>query len=533
MNSDATQRLLDFLSNAGSYPHRPPQVTRVQTHASWVFIAPPFVYKIKKPVNLGFLDFSTLELRHADCLREVALNRRLAEDVYLGIEPICEHAGNLHFGGSGVIVEWAVKMRQMDPRYFLPELMKTQKVGSGEMDRIVAKLQRFYATQPPLPPGEVNAATERLRQCTEDNFKTCASFVGQSLSQCALDAIVHYTRGFFARHGALLDSRLHDGWIRDCHGDLHLEHIHLSPESVCIYDCIEFNTDLRCIDVACDIAFLAMDLDFNGRPDLARHIAERFALLLDDHGMKPLMDFYKCYRACVRGKVESLHAHAGTVEEGEKESSLQLARRYFRLALQYALGGSKPCVFVFMGKVASGKSALAEALGRETGWPVLSSDRERKRLAGKPLNHRGSEEERAALYAPAMTSETYLLLLEQALATLREGRSVILDATFSKREHRAALQERMAAEGCDVRWIEAHASEAVVRKRLLQRDGDPEVVSDARLEDWKRLSAGYEPPDELPPEGRRYILTDGKTGQVFGKLLKGLVDLEPHKNGRF
>ncbi len=523
MISAATQRLLDFLSDKESYPHRPPQVTLVQTHASWVFIAPPFVYKIKKPVSLGFLDFSTLELRHDDCKREVELNRRLAEDVYLGLEPVCEHEGRLHFGGYGAIVEWAVKMRLLDPRYFLQELMKTQSVGSGEMDRIVERLQRFYASQPPLRPDEVRMANEHLRQGTEDNFKTSGRFVGQSLTQNALDAIAHYTRDFFTRQSALLDSRLHDGWIRDCHGDLHLDHIHLSPDAVRIYDCIEFNTDFRCIDVACDIAFLAMDLDFNGRPDLARYVVERFAVLLDDHGIRELMDFYKCYRACVRGKVESLHARAETVAEGEKEESLQLARRYFQLALQYAVAGSKPCVFVFMGKVASGKSALAEALGQETGWGVHSSDRLRKKLAGMPLNQRGSEVERAELYAPAMTQKTYEMLFEQAVASLREGRSVILDATFSKLENRNALKELMAVEGFEVRWIEAYASETVVCERLKERDLDHEVVSDARLEDYKRLSAGYEPPDELPAEKRLCILTDGKIDQVFGALLRDMV----------
>lgn len=523
MISAATQRLLDFLSDTESYPHRPPQVTLLQTHASWVFIAPPFVYKIKKPVSLGFLDFSTLELRHADCKHELALNRRLADDVYLGIEPICEHEGHLHFGGYGEVVEWAVKMRQMDPRYFLLQLMQTEEVGTREMDRIVEKLNRFYASQPPLPAAEVATANEHLRQGTEDNFKAAARFVGQSLSQPALDAIAHYTRGFFTRQSALLESRLHDGWIRDCHGDLHLDHIHLSPEAVRIYDCIEFNTDFRCIDVACDIAFLAMDLDFNGRPDLARYIVERFAVLLDDHGIRELMDFYKCYRACVRGKVESLHAHAETVAEAEKQSSLQLARRYFQLALQYAVAGSRPCVFVFMGKVASGKSALAAALGKETGWPVHSSDRLRKTLAGTPLNHRGSEEERAALYAPAMTQKTYERLFEQALGTLREGRCVILDATFSRIEQREALKEVADAEGCEVRWIEAHASEAVVCERLKEREQDGEVVSDARLEDYKRLSAGYQRPDELRDGEKITLLADGKLDQVFSELLKELV----------
>jgi len=527
MISAATQRLLDFLSDVDSYPHRPPQVTMVQTHASWVFLAPPFVYKVKMPVSLGFLDFSTLELRHDDCKREVVLNRRLAEDVYLGVEPICENEGGLHFGGHGEIVEWAVKMRKLDPRYFLLELMKTEEVGTREMDRIVERLQRFYATQPPLPPGEVRTANEHLRQGTEDNFTSSAKFVGQSISPHALDAIAHYTREYFTRQSALLESRLQDGWIRECHGDLHLDHIHLSPEAVRIYDCIEFNTDFRCIDVACDIAFLAMDLDFNGRPDLARYIVERFAVLLDDHGIRALMDFYKCYRACVRGKVESMHASAETVGESEKEASLQLARRYFQLALQYAVAGSKRCVFVFMGKVASGKSALAVALGQETGWRVHSSDRLRKTLAGTPLNHRGSEVERTELYAPEMTRKTYDLLFEQALTVLREGHSVILDATFSKLEQRNAFKQIVAEAGCDVRWIEAYASEAVVCERLKERDRDDAVVSDARLEDYKRLSAGYEPPDELGAEEKVSILTDGKVDQVFGALLSRLMVWHP------
>ncbi|WP_395736833.1 AAA family ATPase [Prosthecobacter sp.] len=523
MISATTQRLLDFLSRAESYPHRPDQVTRVQTHASWVFIAPPYVYKIKRPVNLGFLDFSTLELRHEDCRHEVELNRRLSEDVYLGVECIRDGEGGLHFGGDGEAVEWVVKMRQMDPRYFLPQLMQSGDVGAREMDRIVEKLQRFYAAQPPLPHAQVGGACEQLRQNTEDNFTSAGQFVGQSLSRQALDAIAEYTRGFFKNHRRLLESRIQEGWIRDCHGDLHLDHIHLAPEAVRIYDCIEFNTGFRCIDVACDIAFLAMDLDFNGRPDLARYIVERFALLLDDHGIRVLMNFYKCYRACVRGKVESLHACADAVPESERQASLQLARRYFQLALQYAVAGSRPCVFVFMGKVASGKSALAAALGEQTGWTVHSSDRLRKTLAGAPLHHRGSAEERAALYAPEMTQKTYRLLFEKAQGTLHEGHSVILDATFSKREQRSELLQLMKEEKCEVSWIEAHASEPVVRDRLKERDACAEVVSDARLEDYKRLSAGYEAPDELPPEHKFCIQTDGEVCQALGVLLGRLV----------
>ena len=523
MIAAASQRLLSFLSDAASYAHHPPQVRLVQTHASWVAVAPPFVYKVKKPVNLGFLDFSSLELRHADCERELELNRRLAEDVYIGLEPICERDGTLHWGGDGVVIEWGLKMREMDGRHFLIHLIKEHTVDTQAMDRMVDKLLRFYSAQPPLPWSTIKDANGHLRRSCEDNFRDSRAFIGQSVSVQVLDAITHYTRRFFDSHGALLESRLHDHWIRDCHGDLHLEHIHLAPDAVRIYDCIEFNHDFRCIDVACDIAFLAMDLDFNDRRDLSRYIVDRFALLLEDRGMKPLMDFYKCYRACVRGKVESLHAKAETVGAAEKESCLQLARRYFHLALQYAVAGSLPRVFVFMGKVASGKSALAGALGKELDWAVLSSDRLRKSLAGTPVHHRGDADERAALYGQEMTRLTYELLFEQAFASLRGGHGIILDATFSRRSHRDALKAALRAEGFEVLWIEARASEPIIRERLLNRDHDGDVVSDARLEDYKRLSAGYEAPDELLADEKVCLSTDGPLDEVFASLLSELV----------
>jgi aminoglycoside phosphotransferase family enzyme/predicted kinase len=521
--SAITQQVVEFLSNAASYPHHPFEVTLVQTHASWVFIASPFVYKIKKPVNLGFLDFSTLELRLVACERELELNRRLAEDIYLGLEPICERDGVLHLGGDGVVIEWAVKMREMDPRFFMKSLLKEHGLGTEDLDRLVERLHRFYTAQPPLPKAMMASATEHLRQWTDDNFKAARGFLDRSLSSHALNAISRFTREFFARQGALLESRVDDGWIRDCHGDLHLEHIHLSPEAVRIYDCIEFNTDFRCIDVACDLAFLAMDLDFNDRPDLARDTVDRFTLVLQDPGMKPLMDFYKCYRACVRGKVESLHGDAETVDEAEKQASLGLAHRYFQLALRFAIAGSQPRAFVFMGKVGSGKSALAEALGLETGWSVLSSDHVRKSSSGIPLHRRGNEQQRTALYAPEMTQRVYDLLIDEALAALRGDHNIIIDATFSKLAQRRQLKESLGSEGFDILWIEACASESVVRQRLSARDQATVVVSDARLEDLEKLNAGYEPPSELSVTEKLTMVSDAKLGQVLDALMSELA----------
>lgn len=519
MSGEQTQRLLGFLSNAASYPHRPAHVTMIQTHASWVFIASPFVYKIKKPVNFGFLDFTTLDKRKADCERELLLNRRLADDIYLGLESICEADGQLQFGDDAVVVEYAVKMREMDPRFFLKRRVHEDAVGSDEMERLIQKLYHFYTTEPPPPDSERAAAMGRIEQSTEGNFEAARQFVSHSLSQASLHATSHYTRLFLTRQRHLFESRIHEGWIRDCHGDLHLEHIHVTAEAIRIFDCVEFNKDFRFIDVASDLAFLAMDLDFNARSDLANDLVERFSVLFHDDGLKKLIDFYKCYRACVRGKVESLHSIAETAPAAEKEASLELSKRYFRLALQYAINGSEARAIVMMGQVASGKSALAEALAAETAWPIVSSDRVRKTIANVPLHQRGTPAERSALYAPQMTQQVYAEISNRVLESLRCRRPMIVDATFSRREDRDRLLHLLDHEGFAATWVEAHAGDSITRVRLQQRETNEGVVSDARIEDYERLSRRYEPADELPEAVRLRIDTSSTTDRSVHELL--------------
>ncbi|MCB1279706.1 hypothetical protein, partial [Prosthecobacter sp.] len=420
-----TQRVLDFLASTLAYPHLPAEVRRLQTHASWLFIASPFVYKMKKPVNFGFLDFSTLEKRREDCKREVVLNRRLAVGVYLDVLPVCDTSAGLRLIEGGPPVEWLVLMREMDQEGFLSHRLRHGHVTRETIDAIAACLREFYRTQPPLPASEAALACRRVAGFVQDNFTCARRFIGQSVSLAALAAIERFSTVFENHHRELLASRAADGWIRDCHGDLHCEHIHLSGAGVQIYDCIEFNTEFRHIDIACDLAFLAMDLDFYDRPDLAHHLVDDFSNALEDSSLERLMNFHKCYRACVRGKVESLHSAGDTVPEDERAASLALARRYFQLALRYAIGGSRPSVWVFMGRVASGKSTLAEAVSRETGWRVESSDCLRKNLAGVPLNERGTAAERALLYSKKMTQRVYDGLLDAAMQETAKGHSII------------------------------------------------------------------------------------------------------------
>jgi aminoglycoside phosphotransferase family enzyme/predicted kinase len=521
MDKHFDPRLLEFLRDPASYPHHPQELREVHTHASMVFLVPPLVYKIKKPVDFGFLDFATLEKRAYFCAREVELNSRLSPGIYLGVETINLIDGRHSFGGAGQVVEYAVKMKFMEPSGFMDARLKAGADGEPELDQVALMLADFYQKQPSTPEIAQWGGVQKLRISTDENFSQTVGFIGKTISQPAFDAIKAFTETFYQRQRGLFEQRLADGWIRDCHGDLHLDHIHVSPDALHIYDCIEFNDRFRHLDVASDVAFLAMDLDYHGRPDLARFIVTRLAGLLGDPGLTGPMDFYKCYRAYVRGKVESLHAVAEIADAAEREAAAAKARRYFQLALQYAICGSQPLALVFMGRVASGKSTIAAAVARELGWPLLSSDERRKTLAGVPLHERGDAENRRTLYAPGMTDATYDSLIHDARDSLRSGHGVILDATFSKRRFRDRLRETIGDQ--NLQWMITEVDDATAMERLRLRDERQDVVSDARAEDHEILNAAFEPPDELNGCMKRSLKTNVESVNVLRNLLVSMA----------
>ena len=493
-------RLLAFLRDPRSYPDHPRRIRILETHASWVVLTARHAYKVKKPVNFGFLDFSTLKKRRHFCEREVMLNRRFSPDIYLGVVPIAMKKGRLVFGSGDEIVECAVEMRRLPERFFMLRQIKRGEVTTRDVDAIVTALQPFYEAQKPTRKITALGRITKLKMTTDENFRQTQDFIGVTISRPAFQAIRLYTRAFYRRHASLFAARVREQRIRDCHGDLHLDHIHLTPERLTIYDCIEFNDRFRYIDVANDAAFLAMDFDFHERPDLSRHFAVRMATLLGDPGLLGLLDFYKCYRAFVRGKVESFHHIVPGVPEAERRESRVRAERYFRLALRYAVCGSKPMVLIVMGRVASGKSTLARSLGRELHWPVFSSDRIRKELAGVPLHVRGGEPERRRLYAKRMNDRTYAALARNAAEHARGQRDVILDATFASCRQRGRLRqvlERAAVAYC---FVETRAATATIRSRLKERACLSGEISDARLDDFPMLDRAYEPPTELEPQ---------------------------------
>jgi aminoglycoside phosphotransferase family enzyme/predicted kinase len=521
MHAQVDPALLAFLRAPASYPHRPASLKEVHTHASLVFLVPPFVYKIKKPVDFGFLDFSTLEKRRHFCQREVELNSRLAPGVYQDVVPVTRESGGFAFGGGGLAVEYSVKMRHLDPAGFLDARIRNNSAGKPELERVARTLAQFYQKQPSPPNVAEWGNVEKLRISTDENFTQTRRFIGKTISRQAFDAIRAFTESCYERRRPLFDKRVADGWIRDCHGDLHLDHVHMTDGVPVIYDCIEFNDRFRHLDVASDTAFLAMDLDFHGRPDLSRFLVRRLAVMLEDRDMEALMDFYQCYRACVRGKVESFHSVAEIADDEERAAAAEKARRYFQLALQYAVGGTRPAAIVCMGRVASGKSTLAAALSHELGWRLISSDVLRKTLAGVPLHVRGDDASRAKLYAAGMTERVYHTMIHEAGDILHGGHGVILDATFSKRAFRDRLRESLGE--TNAIWIAAETDEVSARQRLRGREAEEDVVSDARIGDQRMLDAAFEAPEELPPGAMIHLSTASDPDKAVHRLLTALA----------
>jgi aminoglycoside phosphotransferase family enzyme/predicted kinase len=515
-SSGFQQQLIAFLQSPASYPHQPAEVRMVQTHISWVFIASPFVFKVKKPVNLGFLDFSRLKERRYFCQRELDLNRRLCPEIYLGVVPIYRTASGFSFEPQGEIAEYAVKMRELPRGGFLSERLDKGLVGETEIHRVIATLRRFYESQTPSAEIAGRGAPENLKINTDENFTQAEPFVGKTISRTAFEAIRHYTNRFYLANEGLFHERIQQHRILDCHGDLHLDHVHLTPEAITIFDCIEFNDRFRFIDVASDLAFLAMDFDFHGRSDLANLLLQTAAREFNDPGMLRIGDFYKCYRAFVRGKVESIQA--SEPETTDPVEHVKKAARYFRLALRYAIAGSEPLVLAVMGRVGAGKSTVARELGNELGWLVFSSDEIRKTLAGIPLTQRTPEQWRDQVYSPQMTARTYEKLIKDGLGALQQNRGVILDATFATRKLRQLLRDESKKAHARLQFVELDADPEEIKKRLKSRDHSGGEISDARLEDFEKLTATYEPPRELEPH-----LIRVSANEAVGDVLKAVL----------
>ena len=328
--------LRQALLSPALYPDHPEKVEFSETHISLLFFTENHVYKVKKPVDFGFLDFTTLEKRRFFCFQEVELNRRLSAGVYLGVVEISKEDGGISFDGRGEVIEYAVKMRRISEDLLMSRLLEQGKV-TGQMIRMVAgKLADFCMAAETNEEISSYGKPERIRQDTDENFQQTHTYIRHTISQRAFEAIQRATNSFLAEKRSFFERRIEEGKVRDCHGDLRSEHIYLGDE-ILIIDCIEFNRRFRYTDVAADIGFLAMDLDYRRRRNLSRHLIDSYIRMSGDQDIMRVLDFYKCYRAYVRGKVESFRLDDPNIPPGEKEEAMRRARRFFRLSNGYAM----------------------------------------------------------------------------------------------------------------------------------------------------------------------------------------------------
>jgi len=317
------------------YPDLPKEVEVIETHISLVFLTREYVYKVKKPVDFGFLDFTSLDKRKYFCEQEVKLNRRLSPDIYLGVVEITFDRDRISFNGKGQVEEYAVQMKRIPEELLLDKLLAKGQVDRKMMEALSERLARFYASAETNEHIKSFAKPERVKQDTDENFDQTGKYVGVAISKPVYEEIQKRTDEFFRTREALFHRRIVSDRIRDCHGDLRLEHIFWGKE-IAIFDCVEFNERFRYTDVAADIGFLAMDLDYHGRDDLSGDLIRAYIEKSADQDLSLLLDFYKCYRAYVRGKVESFRLDDPHIPEAEKREALNRAKKYFDLAWRYA-----------------------------------------------------------------------------------------------------------------------------------------------------------------------------------------------------
>ena len=337
MSSEHLPDFIQALLAPSAFSHEAANIKLVQTHISYVILAGDFVYKFKKHVDFGFLDFSTLEKRQFCCEQELILNRRLSPEIYLDLVTVTRDNGEFSLGGKGDVVEYGVKMVRMPEDRMMVNVIRSGELEKSHVDSLVDVLVPFYRQ------AEHNTEIDRFGSADAvavnvlENFDQTREFVGsEALTSEQYEAISNYARDFLTNED-IFGRRVAEGKVRDCHGDLYSANICLA-DKVYIYDCIEFNQRFRYCDVASDIAFLAMDLDYHGLDGLSSYLIDRFAEVSGDTGLADVLDFYKCYRAYVRGKIGLFTSHDPAVDEEVRVSSMDGAGKYFRLALKYAAG---------------------------------------------------------------------------------------------------------------------------------------------------------------------------------------------------
>jgi len=462
--------------------HRDPDARVIETHISFVILAGAHAWKIKKAVDLGFLDFSTLARRHRFCREELRLNRRLAPTLYLDVVAVCGTPQDPHLGEPGPVLEYAVYMARFPDDEQLDRVLSRGALDPDACRQIARQVAAFHAGAPRARAATPYGALTAVRAPMMENFEQLAACVPTALSRATLNALRTWTRAELDRRRGALRSRKRAGHVRECHGDLHLANMAWHHDELVVFDCIEFSPDLRWIDTASDLAFLLMDLDHRAQPTLAAHVLNTYLAHTGDYDALAVIDLYRVYRALVRAKVACIRARQspGTPDAAavaEVRELVALARGYTRRP--------PPVLVITCGVSGSGKSWLARQVAAQVPAIWLRSDVERKRLAGLDPHSRTDSAPGQGLYSARMTQRTYARLRALSRTALASGHSVVVDATFLTAAERAGFLELAQRARIPVRILATEAPETVLRERVRERAArgqDPSEADEAVLD---------------------------------------------------
>jgi len=477
---NATISLVAALTRAECYPHPVAEVRIIETHISWIVLTGAYAYKIKKPVLLGFLDFSTLGLRRHYCEEELRLNRRLAPELYLGLVEIRGTPEAPRVDGDGPVLEYAIRMREFPQESLASQALARVAFGAPEVDALAALVAQFHARAPLARAHESLGAPEAVLSSALQNVEQMLPLVRAAPDDRALRALRRWTEREFAARSGTFAARKQQGFVRECHGDLHLGNIVVLEGRPVPFDCIEFNDSLRWIDVMNEAAFLVMDLEDRDRRDLAWRFLNRYLEATGDYAGLAVLPFYLVYRALVRAKVHLMRSRQGGLRRTEKARLARAFEGYLRLAGQLA-ARERPALILAHGLAGCGKTTLTQPLVEALGAIRVRSDLERKRAHGvAPLASSGSGVGNG-LYSAVINTATYRRLGELAQEALRAGFSVVVDAAFLKRAERDAF--RAIAERLDAPFtiLDFHAPLEVLRARITERLARADDASEADL----------------------------------------------------
>ena len=493
MSSHTSDTLWEAMRNPAFYPHTIDNIQVIHTHISTVFLTGEFAYKVKKPVNFGFLDFTQLADRQHFCEEELRLNRRFAPKLYLDVVPILLVDGTYQLGSatdktSSAVVEFAVKMRQFDPSQQLDCLLSANLLPQEQMDELAARLAQFHNEAEVAPANSDWGSPATVIAPMQQNFLSLRQHLqGEALLE-QLPVLEHWTQQTYSHLHDLLLHREQNGYIRACHGDLHLGNIALIDAEITFFDGIEFNESLRWIDTASDVAFLLMDLEDRNKPAWAHRLLNAWLTASGDYAALPLLNFYKVYRAMVRAKVQALRL-SQLKDAHERTTCLQQCAHYLALAESYTQP-RQPALLITHGLSGSGKSWACQQLVAQLGCIQLRSDVERKR------DYDGSAQK---LYSADMTSRTYARLAELASLALQHGYSVVVDATFLQQAQRERFHQLANTHQVAFLIVHFEGTPAQLEGQILQRQQAGKDASDADIAVLHQQLSTYKPLQDSEP----------------------------------